>query len=208
MFDIGFSELMVIGVVALIVVGPKDLPKLFRTLGEVTGKARGMAREFSRAMNDAAGDTGMRDIAGDLRKMANPSSLGLDTLKDATSNLARYDPNSETGRLSAERKAMADKIRKVSAEKAQARLDREAAAAAGEPAPSPAPAAPPAAPATSSAPVIETPAPQAEPAKPAPKAAAKKPAKAAATPAAKTPAKPAAKAAPKKAPKPAPKATD
>lgn len=175
MFDIGFSELMVIGVVALIVVGPKDLPKLFRTLGEVTGKARGMAREFSRAMNDAAGDTGMRDIAKDLRNIANPSKMGLDTLKDATSSLARYDPNSETGRLSAERKEMVDKIRKVSAEKAQARLDREAAEAAaakGAPAPAqPAPAAQapaadqgatPPAPAPSG-PVIEAPA---EPAAP------------------------------------------
>lgn len=137
MLDIGFSELMVIGVVALIVVGPKDLPKLFRTLGEVTGKARGMAREFSRAMNDAAGDSGMRDIAGDLRKMANPSQMGLDSIKDAakdvTSSLTNLDPNSHTGKLSAERKAAADKIRNAAAQKAQARLDKQAEAAASAP---------------------------------------------------------------------------
>ncbi len=132
MLDIGFSELMVIGIVALIVVGPKDLPKLFRTLGEATGKARGMARQFSRAMNDAANESGVGNIAGDLRKMANPSKLGLDTLKknvtEATSSLTNLDPDSETGRLSAERKAQADKIREYSAQKAQERLDREAAA--------------------------------------------------------------------------------
>ena len=58
MLDLGWSELLVIGIVALIVVGPKDLPVLFRNLGRFMGKARGMAREFSRAMNDAADESG------------------------------------------------------------------------------------------------------------------------------------------------------
>ena len=51
MFDIGWSELMIIGVVALIVVGPKDLPMMFRKVGNFVGKARGMARDFQSAMN-------------------------------------------------------------------------------------------------------------------------------------------------------------
>ena len=42
MFDIGWSELLLIGIVALIVVGPKELPGLFRTVGRFMGKARGM----------------------------------------------------------------------------------------------------------------------------------------------------------------------
>ena len=49
MFDIGWTELMVVGIVALIVVGPKDLPGMFRTLGRFTGKAKGMARDFQSA---------------------------------------------------------------------------------------------------------------------------------------------------------------
>ena len=51
MFGLGASEMVVIGIVALIVIGPKDLPGLFRTMGQFTGKARMMAREFSRAMD-------------------------------------------------------------------------------------------------------------------------------------------------------------
>ena len=50
MFDLGLTELLLIGIVALIVVGPKDLPMLFRKVGQFVGKARGMAREFTRAL--------------------------------------------------------------------------------------------------------------------------------------------------------------
>ena len=66
MFDLGLSELLVIGVVALIVVGPKDLPMLFRNVGRFMGKARGMAREFSRAMNDAADQAGISRLYGGI----------------------------------------------------------------------------------------------------------------------------------------------
>jgi sec-independent protein translocase protein TatB len=47
MFGLGWGEMIVVGVVALIVVGPKDLPQMFRTLGRFSGKAKGMAREFT-----------------------------------------------------------------------------------------------------------------------------------------------------------------
>lgn len=80
MFDIGWSEMLIVGVVALIVVGPKDLPKMFRTIGELTGKARGMAREFQRAMDDAARESGVNDLGKTLRKTAGgPKQI----LKDA-----------------------------------------------------------------------------------------------------------------------------
>ena len=46
MFDIGYSELLLIAVVALVVIGPKELPRVMRTVGEWIGKARGMARHF------------------------------------------------------------------------------------------------------------------------------------------------------------------
>ena len=85
MFDIGWSEMMVIGVVALIVVGPKDLPKMFHTVGQVMGKARGMAREFQRAMDAAGRETGVSDVARDLRKTASgqafKEAVGFDDIE-------------------------------------------------------------------------------------------------------------------------------
>jgi len=70
MFDIGWSELMIIGVVALIVVGPKDLPMMFRKVGNFVGKARGMARDFQSAMNQAADESGVKDLADSVKKAA------------------------------------------------------------------------------------------------------------------------------------------
>lgn len=138
MFDLGFSELLVVGTVALIVVGPKDLPVMFRNVGRFVGKAKGMAREFSRAMNDAADDTGMRDIAKGLKSATNPMGAAFDGVKDAARDLTadlnpakfdptKYDAGSETGKLSAERAATARKIQAATARKAAERKAREAA---------------------------------------------------------------------------------
>jgi sec-independent protein translocase protein TatB len=53
MFDIGWSELLVIAVVAIVVVGPKELPKLMRGFGHYAGKLRRAAAEFQRQFEDA-----------------------------------------------------------------------------------------------------------------------------------------------------------
>ena len=52
MFDIGWSELLLIGVVALVVIGPKDLPKALATAGKWMARARTMAREFQSNVDD------------------------------------------------------------------------------------------------------------------------------------------------------------
>ena len=69
MFDLGWMELLVIGVVALIVVGPKDLPVMFKTVGNFVGKAQKMAREFRRTMDAAASDTGLKETAETLKNI-------------------------------------------------------------------------------------------------------------------------------------------
>jgi sec-independent protein translocase protein TatB len=93
MFDIGWTELMVIGIVALIVVGPKDLPGMFRALGQFTAKARGMAREFKQAMNDAADEAGVKEAAASFKAAANPRNAGIDALKKATDGLDKWNPS-------------------------------------------------------------------------------------------------------------------
>ncbi len=70
MFDIGWSEMAVILMVALIVIGPKDLPRLARTIGKWTGKARGMAREFQRSLDDMAREAELQDIKAEMDKIS------------------------------------------------------------------------------------------------------------------------------------------
>ena len=126
MFDLGWTELLLIGIVALIVVGPKELPVLFRKAGQFVGKIKGMAREFSRAMNDAADDVGVSDISSTIRSAANPLKSSVDAVKNAATDYTSYDPETETGQLAGKRAEQAKKIKEHSEKKAQEKLDKSA----------------------------------------------------------------------------------
>lgn len=123
MFDLGLTELLLIGIVALIVVGPKDLPMMFRQVGKFVGKARSMAREFSRAMDDAADGTGIKDISKTLKAASHPVQTGMDSVRKAASDLTKYDPESETGKLAAKRKKTVEKAKDTAVKKAQERQE-------------------------------------------------------------------------------------
>ena len=137
--DLSWGELLVVGIVALIVVGPKDLPVLFRNVGRFVGKARGMAREFSRAMNDAADEAGVKDVQKTLKTATNPLGSAMDGVKDAARSMTDFTrdmdspkpkPGPATSALSAERQEATQKIEAASARSAAERLKREAEAAA------------------------------------------------------------------------------
>jgi sec-independent protein translocase protein TatB len=91
MFDIGWTELLVIGVVALVVVGPKDLPKMFRTVGQFTGKARAMAREFTRAMDAAADESGVKDLRDTVSGRKLREATGLDEVEKELAEFSKVE---------------------------------------------------------------------------------------------------------------------
>ena len=70
MYDIAWSELALIAAVALIVIGPKDLPRVMRTVGQWTRQARQMATEFQRNLDDMMHDSEMQDLRREVESIA------------------------------------------------------------------------------------------------------------------------------------------
>jgi sec-independent protein translocase protein TatB len=81
MFDIGWSELLIIGIVALIAIGPKELPTVLRTVGQYMGKIRRMASEFQGQFQDAMREAEMADV-----------KKQFDEMESAASDLTHFDP--------------------------------------------------------------------------------------------------------------------
>lgn len=69
MFDIGWTELLVIGVVALLVIGPKDLPIVLKTVGAWVRKARAMAREFQSGVDDLIREAELDQLKKEAEKV-------------------------------------------------------------------------------------------------------------------------------------------
>ena len=81
MFDIGWSELVVIAVVALIAIGPKELPAVLRTVGAYMGKIRRMASEFQGQFQEAMREAEMADL-----------KKHVDEMSDAAKGFTDFDP--------------------------------------------------------------------------------------------------------------------
>ncbi len=77
MFDIGWSELLLIGIVALIVIGPKELPGVLRTVGNYMGKIRRMASEFQGQFHEAMREAEMADLKKSVDEMAESATKGF-----------------------------------------------------------------------------------------------------------------------------------
>ena len=93
MFDIGWSELVLIGVVALIAIGPKELPGVLRMVGQWMGKARKMAAEFQGQFQEAMREAEMADLkkSFDEVKEAATGFNPLNSLQKDVSDALRVD---------------------------------------------------------------------------------------------------------------------
>jgi sec-independent protein translocase protein TatB len=96
MFDIGWSELALIAVVALVAIGPKELPGVLRTLGQWVGKVRRMASEFQGQFQEAMREAEMSDLKesfDEVRKAASGFSKGtlITSLQKDVTNALRID---------------------------------------------------------------------------------------------------------------------
>lgn len=69
MFDLSWTELMVVAVVAIIFIGPKELPNALRMVGKWTGKARAMARDFQNSVDDMVRESELSDLKKEFNKI-------------------------------------------------------------------------------------------------------------------------------------------
>lgn len=86
MFDIGWTELLVIAVVALVVIGPKDLPRAMRVVGQWTGKMKKMAREFQSQFNEALREAELEGVKKDVEAIGK-----IDPLAGVRKEMASVD---------------------------------------------------------------------------------------------------------------------
>ncbi|MCJ2073616.1 Sec-independent protein translocase protein TatB [Methylobacterium sp. J-030] len=102
MLDMSWGEVMLIGGVALIVIGPKDLPKALRTVGQITSKLRRMAGEFQMQFNEAIREAeldevrrevdGIRNTVRGVGSTFNPVQTIRDELKGAVEGRTKVGP--------------------------------------------------------------------------------------------------------------------
>ena len=95
MFDISWSEFLLIGVVALVVIGPKELPGVMRTLGQWTRKVRSMASEFQNQFHEAMREAEMADLKQQVDDMARDVAQ-IDPLKSVRDDVDSFGRDVQT----------------------------------------------------------------------------------------------------------------
>jgi len=97
-FGVGYTEMFVIAVVAIIVIGPKDLPNVLRAFGKTVGKMRSMAREFQGHLDGAMKEAGLEDLKKEMQGLKNlantdpmaPASKSVAPAKAADNSFNTY----------------------------------------------------------------------------------------------------------------------
>ena len=128
MLDIGWSEMAIVAVIALFVIGPRELPRLLRTVGRYAAKVRGMAREFQDGIDEAVREAELDEVRKQIES-AGRVDVGK-AIEDAV------DPERSIGKAMDFRQPGKETAGKETA--ADAKPAGETAAAAPEPEPAPA----------------------------------------------------------------------
>jgi sec-independent protein translocase protein TatB len=107
MFEVGWTEMLVIAIVMIVVVGPKDLPGMLRTFGRFAAKARAMAGDFQKQFNEALKEAELDDVKksvdslrglnpmNEIRKQLNPFEQAAADVKSGIENTMRPKPAPE-----------------------------------------------------------------------------------------------------------------
>jgi len=131
MFDLGWGKIVIIAVIALIVIGPKELPAVLRTVGQWMGKIRRMAAEFQGQFQEAMREAEMADL-----------KKSIDAITDATRGIGSgFDPLSGVSKDI--EKAFEEKPAATTSTEAPAAMPEASPAAASEPAGTAAQVSPP-----------------------------------------------------------------
>jgi sec-independent protein translocase protein TatB len=103
MFDIAWSEMLVVGAVALVVIGPKDLPKALRSVGEMVGKIKRMAAEFQGQFNDAMREAELHelkkqveDVGGSVQAATKVDFNPIQTIREEIKGASTAAPGAPT----------------------------------------------------------------------------------------------------------------
>jgi sec-independent protein translocase protein TatB len=100
MLDIGWQELFIVFVIALLVVGPKDLPRAVKTMAQFVRKARSLARDFQNGLDDMVREAELDDLKKELSQ-ASPTSISreientIDPTGDLRESIRSVDPTAE-----------------------------------------------------------------------------------------------------------------
>lgn len=101
MLEVGWTEMLVIAIVMIVVVGPKDLPKMLRTFGRTTAKLRAMAGDFQKQFNDALQEAELDDVkksvdtlrglnpVAEIRKQLNPFEQAASDVRSGLDNVMK-----------------------------------------------------------------------------------------------------------------------
>lgn len=119
MFDIGWQEIFLIAVVALLIIGPKDLPRTLRTVTGVLRKVKGMARDFQSGLDDIVRESDLAEMrreieagpGGDIRKQIEDSIDPEGTISKDLDDMREFE-----GDLTKAAKGYGDEVKKTETE--------------------------------------------------------------------------------------------